>query len=143
LGQDDEQNPMEWSEPSLVEYEFKFGAKQRAGLARLGFPRLREGDSEWSCAFQIKGLKDSRIRLARGADGLQALTIASTVIRKSLDRLEIVAADVVPHEIIFPRYVPFCQGLEHHRNLCKILDAEIKEINRQLARRRRGRKKPS
>lgn len=134
---------MEWSEPSLVEYEFKFGAKRHAGIARLGFPRLREGDREWSCACQIQGLKDGKILLVRGADGLQALTIAGDYIRRSLDRLKIVGADVVPHEIIFPRYVPFCLGLEHHRKLCKILDAEVKKKQRQLARRQRSRKRPT
>lgn len=126
-----------------MEYEFRFGARQRPAAARLGFPRLREGDREWSCAFQIQGLKDGRIRLARGSDGLQALTIASTVIRKSLDRLKNVVSDAEPYETIFPRYVPFCHGLEYHRNLCKILDAEIKKKERQIARRLRGRRKPT
>jgi hypothetical protein len=132
---------VKWSEPSLVEYEFRFGVKQRPGLARLGFPRLREGDREWSCAFETHGLKDNRIRLARGVDGLQALTIASTVIRKSLDRLKSISSDVVPHEVVFPRYLPFCHGLEFHRKLCKILDAEIKKKERQLSRRRLGLRK--
>jgi hypothetical protein len=132
---------MTWSEPALVEYPFRFGAKQRSAMARLGFPRLREGDSEWSCAFQIEGWKDDRVRLARGVDGLQALTIASTVIRKSLDRLKDVVSDVTPYEVIFPRYVPFCLGIEHHRKLCNILDAEVKKKQRQLSRRRLKRKK--
>jgi hypothetical protein len=132
---------MEWSEPSLVEYAFRYGAKPRPALARLGFPRLKEGDLEWSCAFQVLGVRDGRIRLARGADGLQALTIASTVIRKSLDQLKIVGTDVVPHEIIFPLYLPFCYGLEFHRKLCKIVDVEIKKKERQLAKKRLARKK--
>lgn len=132
---------MKWTEPSLVEYVFRFGARQRPALARLGFPRLQEGDREWSCAFQIEGLKDGRIRLARGEDGLQALTIASTAIRKSLDRLKDVVSDTEPYETLFPRYVPFCHGLEYHRKLCKILDAEIKKKERQLARRPRGGRK--
>jgi hypothetical protein len=133
---------MEWSEPSLIEYEFKFGAKRSTGIARLGFPRLREGDREWSCACQIQGLKDGKILLVRGADGLQALAIASSYIRKSLDRLRMVGDDVVPHEIVFPRYVPFCLGVEHHRKLCKIVDDEVKKKQRQLSRRRRARKRP-
>ena len=132
---------MEWNEPTLVQYEFRFGAKQRPALARLGFPRLREGDSEWSCAFQIEGLKESKIRLARGEDGLQALTIAASVIRKSLDKLRLVSSDGGPHEVVFPRYLPFCCGLEFHRKLCNILDAEIKKKQRQLSRRQLARKK--
>jgi hypothetical protein len=132
---------MEWSEPSLVEYEFLFGLKRRTAVARLGFPRLREGDREWSCAFQIHGLKDSRIRLARGVDGLQALTIAITVVRKSLDRLKPVGPNGEAHEFIFPRIVTSAYGLESHRDLCKIIDAEIKKKERQLSRQWRARKK--
>lgn len=133
---------MEWSEPSLVEYEFRFGVKQRAAVARLGFPRLDEVHrDEWVCSFQIDGLKDNRIRAARGTDGLLALTIAASAIRKSLDRLKSVSSDVVPHEVVFPRFVPFCLGVEFHRSLCKILDAEVKKKNRQLSRRRLRRKK--
>jgi hypothetical protein len=133
---------MEWDEPTLAEYEFRFGAKQRPALARLGFPRLRTGDREWSCAFQIRGLKDSKIQLARGVDGLQALTIALTVTRKSLDRLkQVVGANGEAHEFIFPRIVSSAYGLEAHRHLCKIVDAEIKKKERQLVRRWHARKK--
>ena len=67
--------------------------------------------------------------------------IASTVIRKSLDRLKDVVSDVTPYEVMFPRYVPFCLGIEHHRKLCNILDAEVKKKQRQLSRRRLKRKK--
>ena len=132
---------MQWSERSLVEYEFRFGVKRRAGVARLGFPRLRKGDREWSCAFQIDGLKDSRIRLARGVDGFQALTIANAVVRKSLDRLkQPIGINGEAHEFIFPRVVSSAYGLEFHRKLCKMIDAEVKKKERQLARRWRARK---
>jgi hypothetical protein len=125
---------MEWTEPALIEYAFRFGAKQRQALARLGFPRLREGDREWSCAFQIQGLKESKVRRARGVDGLQALTIASMVVRKSLDSLKMINTDSAPYEIVFPRYLPFCAGLGFHRKLCKIVDIEIKKKQTQLSR---------
>jgi hypothetical protein len=133
---------MEWSEPSLVEYEFRFGARRRSAVARLGFPRLRDGDREWSCAFQIDGLKDNRIRLARGVDGFQALVIANAVIRRSLDRLNPVGLNGEAHEFVFPRVVTSAYGLEFHRNLCKFIDAEIKKKERQLRRRWLARKKP-
>jgi hypothetical protein len=132
---------MRWSEPSLVEFEFRFGAKRRPGLARLGFPRLRKGDREWSCSFQIHGLEDSKIRVARGDDGLQALIIAITIIRKSLDRLNPVGPSGEAHEFIFPRVVPSAYGLEAHRNICKIIDADIRKNERQLRRRWAVRKK--
>jgi hypothetical protein len=132
---------MEWNEPSLVEYEFRFGAKRRLALARLGFPRLRGGDREWSCAFQLYGVKNSQIRLARGEDGFQALTIANIVLRKSLDRLKPFGSNGEAHEFIFPRIVPTTYGLEFHRKLCKFIDGEIKKKERQLARRWSTRKK--
>lgn len=132
-----------WSEPTLVQYDFRYGARQRSAVARLGFPRLDETHrAEWVCPFQLYGLKDNRVRLARANDGLLALMIANTFIRKSLDRLKSVSSDVVPHEVVFPRYLPFCYGLEFHHNLCKIVDAEIKK-NRQLSRRRLARKRSS
>jgi hypothetical protein len=102
---------------------------------------LRKGDREWSCSFQIRGVADSRFRVARGVDGLQALIIAVTVIRKSLDRLKPIGTNGEVHEFIFPRIVSSSYGLEAHRNLCKIIDAEIKKKERQLSRRWRGRKK--
>ena len=55
-----------WSEPVLVEYEFRYGAKQREAVARLGFPRLdKDNPGEWICPFQIHGLKDDLLRWAR------------------------------------------------------------------------------
>lgn len=136
---------MEWSEPSLVEYAFRFGAKRRAAVARLGFPSLRAGDHEWSCAFQIHGVEGSRIHLARGVDGFQALTIATSAIRKSLDRLKPVGLNGEAHEFIFPRIVPSTYGLEFHLKLCKFVDAAINkkeaQLSKQFSRHRPTRKK--
>jgi hypothetical protein len=140
---DTPENPVEWSEPLLVEFEFKFGEKERAGHARLGLPRPDEAHPGiWVCAFQILGWKDDRIRLARGGDGLQAVMIASTVIRKSLDRIKAFRPDGIAHESVFPRYLPFCYGIDFHRKLCDILDAEIKKKDRQLSKLRLARKQP-
>jgi hypothetical protein len=132
----------QWSEATLVQYEFQYGARQLSAVARLGFPRLDEAHpGEWVCPFQIQGLKDNRVRLARSNDGLLSLTIASTFIRKSLDRLSDVRSDVAPHWVVFPRQVPFCYGPEFHWRLCGILDDEIKKKNRQISRRRLARKR--
>jgi hypothetical protein len=101
-----------WDEPCLLQYDFRVGAKQHAAIARLGFPRPDQAHpKEWICSFQIQGLKDDRIRRARGADGVQALTIASMAIRARLDRLRTIDPGSVPYEIVFPRYLPFCYGL--------------------------------
>lgn len=129
---------MQWDEPCLMRYDFRVGARQRAAIARLGFPRLDQAHpKEWICAFQIHGLKDGQIRMARGADGLQALTIASMAIRARLDRLKTIGPSSVPYEIIFPRYLPFDYGLEFHRKLCNLVDVEIKAKEAQLSRARR------
>jgi hypothetical protein len=125
-----------WSEPVLVEYKFRYGAKQREAVARLGFPRIDEGHpGEWICPFQIHGLKDDLLRWARSNDGLLSLTIANSFIRRSLDRLKDVSSDVVPYWVVFPRQVPFCYGPEFHWRLCKMLDEEIKKKGKQLDRR--------
>ena len=127
---------MSWDEPCLVQYEFRYGVKERPAVARLGFPRPDEARSgEWICSFQIEGLKDDKVRRARSNDGLQSLTIASMAIRASLDRVKIIRFDGLSYEIVFPRYLPFCFGLEFHRKLCRLVDDELKKKNRQLRRR--------
>jgi tetratricopeptide (TPR) repeat protein len=131
---------MTWTEPYLMQYAFRFGAEQREAEARLGFPRADE--AQWVCSFQLCGLDDDRVHAARGADGLQALVIASDAIRKSLDQLEDVKSDLAPYEIVFPRYLPFCCGLDFHRKLCGIVDTEIakrQEAKRRLALRKQKR----
>lgn len=120
-----------------MQYAFRFGAEQREAEARLGFPRADE--AQWVCSFQLRGLDDDRVHAARGADGLQALVIASDAIRKALDQLDNIKSDFAPYEIVFPRYLPFCCGLDFHRKLCGIVDAEIakkQEAKRRLALRK-------
>ena len=120
----------------LVQYEFRYGAKQREAVARLGFPRLdKSNPGEWICPFQIHGLKDDLLRWARSNDGLLSLTIASSFIRRSLDRLKDISSDIAPYWVVFPRQVPFCYGPEFHWRLCKMLDEEIKKKGKQLDRR--------
>ena len=131
----------EWKEDVLVRYPFRYGDKDYAGEARLGFPRpdLAYPD-EWVCSFQVQGVGDDKIHLARGEDGLQAIVIASEAVRKSLDRLKNVNSEMEPYEFVFPRYLPFCLGLEFHRRLCKLIDVEVKTEQQKLAGRRRSRK---
>jgi len=127
---------MPWDEPCLVQYQFRYGAKEWPAVARLGFPQPDEAHpGEWICSFQIEGHKDGQVRRARGNDGLLALTIASAAIRASLDRLRKIHFDGISYEFIFPRYVPDCYGLKFHRKLCKLVDTELKKKNRQIRRR--------
>ncbi|WP_422678709.1 DUF6968 family protein [Bradyrhizobium ottawaense] len=128
---------MLWNERALIEYEFNYGRQQRKAVARLGFPeRDNAFEDEWVCSFQIEGLKDGRVRRARGADGLQALTIASMAVRGLLDRLKMIRVENEPYEVVFPRYLPFCFGVEFHRQLCQMVDECVTRKKRQISRRR-------
>lgn len=132
---------MEWSEPYLMHYAFWYGAERCAAEARLGFPHPDQvHPGEWVCSFQLYGLKDDRVHAARGEDGLQALVIASDAIRKSLDQLSFVRSDAERYEVVFPRYLPFCLGLNFHRKLCKLVDVEVRKRQKQLSSRRLARK---
>lgn len=136
-------DPVEWTEPTLVDYEFRFGKKkQHTAVARMGIPRRDDiHHREWVCAFQVRGLQDDRIKFARSTDGLQAVTIASSVIRETLDNIKRVHSSVVPYWVEFPRYLPFCYGSTFHRRLCAFLDSEVRKEERRLAERRALRKR--
>jgi hypothetical protein len=127
---------MNWNEPILLERRYKVGSDQATVVARLGFPRPAERGQKWGCAFQLDGWQEGRVRVAHGEDGLQALTIAATAIRRLLDEAgNVTSSDEAPYEIVFPRYVPFCHGLDYHRNLCRVLDAEIDKKEQEIHRR--------
>src|SRR5580700_10276818 len=127
---------MDWNEPALLERKYQVGADQVTIVARLGFPRPTEREEEWACSFQLHGSGDSPIRVAHGADGLQAITIAASTIRQWLDGASNVSSSEVPYEVVFPRYVPFAHGLDYHRHLCKVLDEEIEKKEREIAAKR-------
>lgn len=135
---------MDWNEPVLVERKYRKGPDQIAITVRLGFPRSTERPNEWACSFQFLGLGDGRIQVARGADGLQALTIAVSAIRQTLDDAgDDATSNEIPYEIVFPKFVPFAHGLDYHKRLCKLLDDEIERIEKELAAKRIARKRGS
>jgi Domain of unknown function (DUF6968) len=130
---------MNWDEPALIERKYQVGADQTTVVARLGFPRPTERDDEWICSFQLLGWRDSHVQVAHGTDGLQALTIAASTIRQWLDSATNVSSSGVPYEFVFPRYVPFAHGLDHHRRLCGLLDEEIEKKEREIEAKRNNR----
>jgi hypothetical protein len=130
----------EWKEQIFLQEEFKIGKHGRSVVARLGFPRRAGAGPEWSCSFQFAGWKEGRIRVAHGVDGLQAMFGAVAAVRKALDRAASVQSNKEPYEFLFPRFVPMSYGLEFHRHLCGILDAEIAKKEKRLSRRRLSRK---
>jgi hypothetical protein len=84
----------------------------------------------------------AKSQVAHGVDGLQALTNAAAAIRRWLDEMSNVSSDDdTSYEVVFPRYVPFCYGLEFHRRLCSLLNEEIKKKEEELSRRRKLPKK--
>lgn len=130
---------MDWNEPTLLERIYQVGADRVTVVARLGFPRPSEREDEWACSFQLDGWADGRVRVAHGADGLQAITIAASTIRQWLDGASNVSSNEVPYEVVFPRYVPFAHGLDYHRHLCKVLDEEIEKKEQEIAEKRNRR----
>jgi hypothetical protein len=125
---------MSWAEPILLEREYHIGAGRMKVVSRIGFPRPTDREKEWACSFQLSGWNDDRVHVAHGADGLQAITIAASTIRQWLDSAGDVTSDEAPYEVVFPRYVPFCYGIDFHRNLCKILDKEIEKKKNEIER---------
>ena len=89
---------MNWNEPALVERAYRIGPDQVAVTVRLGFPRPTDRQDEWACSFQLFGWHDSAVQVARGADGLEALTIAASAIRRRLDDAGNVSSTEVPYE---------------------------------------------
>jgi hypothetical protein len=132
---------MDWEEPALVERKYQISSDRVPIIARLGFPRPTEREDEWECSFQICGSGDSRVQVARGVDGLQALTIAVSAIRQWLDNESDVTSTETPYEMVFPRYVPFAHGLEYHRQLCRLLDEQIERQEQELAASRAARER--
>lgn len=124
----------------MLEYKFKVGKGQKAVFARLGFPHP-VNDDDWACSFQIQGWKGGKVQVAHGVDGLQALLIAASAIRRSLERMKGLTLCEEAFEFVFPRIVPGSYGLDFHRHLCGILDQEIARKERQLSRKRLARKK--
>lgn len=132
---------MDWNEPVLLEREYRVGTNQTTVIARLGFPRQTQPDQEWACSFQLFGWTDSGVKVARGVDALQALTIAASTIRQWLDSACEVSSSQAPYEFVFPKYVPFAHGLEFHRHLCRLLDEEIEKKEREIEAKRISRER--
>lgn len=132
---------MDWNEPSLVERKYQIGVDQTVIVARLGFPRPTERDQEWACSFQLFGWTDSRVHIAHGMDGLQALTIAASTLRQWLDSAGNVSSSEAPYEVVFPKYVPFGHGLDFHRYLCRLLDDEIEKKEKEIEAKRISRER--
>jgi hypothetical protein len=126
----------------LLECEYLVGPQKKPIAVKLGLPSPSENGQEWACKFHLAGLRNSRVQVAYGVDGLQALTIAADAIRKRLDRLRNVTSETEPYEFVFPQVVPMSYGLEFHRYLCEVLRKEIEKKERQLSRKRLARKRP-
>jgi len=64
-------------------------------------------------------------------------------VRGSLDRLKMISFEKESYEVVFPRYLPFCFGVDFHRQLCEIVDKCVTQKKRQISRLRSRRKSRS
>lgn len=126
-----------WDEPLLVEYTVLVGKTRKAVTARMGIPYQTNEVPGWACAFQLAGVGDDAIHLALGRHGLQATLIAATALRRWLDkRRRWMIPGPLPYEAVFPRVLPWADGLDFHWELCDWLDAAIDKKQRQFTRQR-------
>jgi hypothetical protein len=129
-----------WTEPVLLEEKLAFGPRKQEICARIGFPYFLAGDRAWACSFQLQGLNGGSIQRVRGENGLFALAKVTKVIRESLNALEPQSLGTY-HELRFPAYLPTAHGLELHRRLRRMLDAErarsLRNQSRSYAARQR------
>jgi hypothetical protein len=125
----------------MLEQQYAIGSSKKRIAVRLGFPKAAEKGDSWTCSFQVTGLKDNRVKIAHGEDGLQAIMLAATAIRKQLDRVKSVMSSTEPYEFVFPRFVPMSYGLEFHHKLCNLLNVAIEKREKQLSKARLSRRK--
>ncbi len=128
--------------PVLLECEYLVGPQKKPIVVKLGFPSPSDKGPEWACKYHLAGLRNSRVHVAYGVDGLQALTIAVDLIRTRLSLLKNVVSETERYEFVFPQFVPTSYGLEFYRYLCEVLRKEIEKKERQLSRKRLARKRP-
>jgi hypothetical protein len=121
-----------WTEPALIDRKFEFGSQKHGIRVRIGFPYFLSGENTWACSFQLEGLGEGLVQRVRGENGLWAAARATRVIRESFDALEAPSFGV-HYEFMFPAYLPIQHGLELHRRLRKVLDAErARRLRNQL-----------
>ncbi len=119
-----------WDEPMLLHYLFKFAGRRKVAI-RLGFPTYSQAVRNWTCAFQLCGLKDNQIRKVSGENGLLAVANAADLIRLSLGQIGAAPADKVNLGLSFPAHLPTECGLELHRQLSARISAKIKQVEQE------------
>ena len=122
---------MEWDEPVLLRYDFEVGQRRSPGVVRLGYLRRAE-DRFWTCAFQFQGvasaehdLNDGYVHRVTGHHGLGALVEASNAIRSRLDGLVEVRSQGIPHEFVFPRFLPTSSWYDLYEWAARLVASEV------------------
>jgi hypothetical protein len=115
-------------------------ASRRLTLVPSGRPVLVELDApvprrsgEWACAWRIRGIGRARTGRAVGEDGLQALQLALTAVRRALDPF----ADRLtwtgePGELGLPEPIPDYFGGGFRRRLERLVQLETEREAQRL-----------
>ena len=104
----------------------------RPVLIELDAPARRRS-GEWACGWRIRGIGRARTGRALGEDGLQALQLALTAVRRALepfaDRLTWTGE---PGELGLPEPIPDYFGGEFRRRLERLVHLETEREAQRL-----------
>jgi hypothetical protein len=112
------------------------GANGREVVVRLMAP-VREADSTWVCAFEIRGLGRSPLNAGYGVDAFQALLNALEAIRVRLQQTGRALSWVSQGDPGFPRHVPYAFGPAFARRVGRLVDREVRRFVRDVTHRKR------
>jgi len=115
-------------------------ASRQLTLVPSGRPVLVELDApvwrrtgEWACAWRIRGIGRARTGRALGEDGLQALQLALTAVRRSLEPFaERLTWTGEPGELGLPEPIPDYFGGEFRRRLERLVRLETEREAQRL-----------
>lgn len=116
--------------PTLLYQRFKCAGGRKVTV-RVAFPTYVQQRGAWSCAFQLRGLAGNPVKRVFGANGLLAAAHAADLIRDALGEIGSKPSGKTSYELSFPAHVPTEYGLELHRQLCVLIDAEIKQMEQE------------
>jgi hypothetical protein len=118
----------------------ELGDKRRVtATVRIGTPR-KQGQN-WVCAFDVSGIGLRQPVLAYGVDGVQALVMALSGIRATIDKSDVSWSWVHGQKGYtgFPSFVPMGFGVAFTRKLERLMDREVTRFARAAERRSKSR----
>jgi uncharacterized protein DUF6968 len=118
--------------PAIASRQLTLVPSGRPVLVELDAP-VRRRSGEWACAWHIRGIGRARAGRALGEDGLQALQLALTAVRRALEpfagRLTWTGE---PGELGLPEPIPDYFGGEFRRRLERLVQQETEREAQRL-----------